>query len=302
MFHHVYANDRSICCKAGTGTSTAMADVCWTPPQNCPVPIPYVNKVEAGDLTEGSKTVSIQSSEIAKRDESYIATSMGNTSATKGCGQGLLTGVIEGKAYFTSWSMDVKVEGQNVCRHNDLMTHNHGSKPGNTAPFPFVEKAKMTKGHPCSKAKKKIEKECAQDDPKDDKGKGKKTLRPKKKSRTLDRFKKSLKKKDNNKGGKHIPWTDDHCFGLNLKPRSAEDLNAIVDDAKEALDTLTDPNALLGGLKEFALDLAKDKALKLGGKLALKAGLKQAAGSTLPLIGQCHHVRVVLLRRRDLDR
>ena len=32
---------------------------------------------------------------------------------------------IKGKAYFTSWSANVKVEGLNVCRHIDQMTHNH---------------------------------------------------------------------------------------------------------------------------------------------------------------------------------
>ncbi|MDR0702967.1 MAG: DUF4150 domain-containing protein [Azoarcus sp.] len=31
-----------------------------------------------------------------------------------------------GKAYFTNWSPDVKIEGLNVCRHVDPMTHNHG--------------------------------------------------------------------------------------------------------------------------------------------------------------------------------
>ncbi|MDR0702910.1 MAG: DUF4150 domain-containing protein [Azoarcus sp.] len=30
-----------------------------------------------------------------------------------------------GKAYFTNWSPDVKIEGLNVCRHVDPMTHNH---------------------------------------------------------------------------------------------------------------------------------------------------------------------------------
>ena len=35
-----------------------------------------------------------------------------------------------GKVYFNAWSMDVKVEGENVVRHLDMTTHNHGSGPG----------------------------------------------------------------------------------------------------------------------------------------------------------------------------
>jgi hypothetical protein len=31
-----------------------------------------------------------------------------------------------GDAAFVDGSPDVKVEGLNVCRHTDLMTHNHG--------------------------------------------------------------------------------------------------------------------------------------------------------------------------------
>ena len=34
----------------------------------------------------------------------------------------------KGKAYFIAWSMDVKVESENVVRHLDMTTHNHGSK------------------------------------------------------------------------------------------------------------------------------------------------------------------------------
>lgn len=39
---------------------------------------------------------------------------------------GVATKTIKGKAYFTTWSQDVKIEGLNVCRHLDTMSHNHG--------------------------------------------------------------------------------------------------------------------------------------------------------------------------------
>ena len=51
----------------------------------------------------------------------------------------LLTSVNMGKVYFTAWSMDVKIEGENVVRHLDLTTHNHASVPGNTPPWPFMD-------------------------------------------------------------------------------------------------------------------------------------------------------------------
>ncbi|HDQ6730740.1 TPA: DUF4150 domain-containing protein, partial [Escherichia coli O11:H5] len=47
---------------------------------------------------------------------------------------------INGNAYFKSWSPNVKFEGKCVARHEDLMTHNHGSEPGNTGLFPYVSK------------------------------------------------------------------------------------------------------------------------------------------------------------------
>jgi hypothetical protein len=49
---------------------------------------------------------------------------------------GLVSHQIQGKVYFTSWSMDVKVEGQNVDRHLDRMTSNHGSPMPNVLDMP----------------------------------------------------------------------------------------------------------------------------------------------------------------------
>jgi len=129
METHVYANDNEICSKAADGKSAAAApDVCWSPPAPPagPVTLPYPNTSFAKDLANGSATVFICGTPIALKDVSYLATSTGNEPATESFQQGLATGVIKGKAYFTSWSSDVKVEGLNVCRHEDLMTHNHG--------------------------------------------------------------------------------------------------------------------------------------------------------------------------------
>jgi hypothetical protein len=44
-----------------------------------------------------------------------------------------------GKVYFKMWSMDVKMEGENVVRHMDLTTHNHASEPPQTPPWMHVD-------------------------------------------------------------------------------------------------------------------------------------------------------------------
>src|SRR5579864_678090 len=132
---NVFANDREICSKAADGKSmAAFPDVCWSPPPPPigPVPIPYPNTAYARDLTNGTKTVFICGTEVCKKDVSYLKTSTGDEPATFALPKGIVTHALKGKAYFVTWSMDVKAEGLNVTRHQDLTTHNHASKPGNT--------------------------------------------------------------------------------------------------------------------------------------------------------------------------
>lgn len=124
----VYANDNEICCKAADGkTVLPPSDVCMSPPGPAagPIPIPYPNTSLASDLANGSTTVFIKGTEIALKDVSHFSTSTGNEPATENFQKGIVSSVIKGKALFTSWSMDVKIEGLNVCRHFDTMTHNH---------------------------------------------------------------------------------------------------------------------------------------------------------------------------------
>jgi len=124
----VFANDNEICCKAADGKSVlAPSDVCMSPPgpPAGPIPVPYPNTSAASDLANGSATVFIMGSEIALEDVSYFSTSTGNEPATQAFKKGIATGVIKGKSYFIDWSTNVKVEGLNVCRHFDPMTHNH---------------------------------------------------------------------------------------------------------------------------------------------------------------------------------
>ena len=144
MSNEVYANNREVSCKKASGKSIcAFPDVCMTPPQTPAtppgVPIPYPNTGMASDTTDGSTTVKISGQEVMLKNKSCFKKSMGDEA---GCApmKGVVTHKNTGKVYFTMWSMDVKVEGENVVRMMDLTTHNHASMPGNTPPWPYTDK------------------------------------------------------------------------------------------------------------------------------------------------------------------
>jgi hypothetical protein len=142
MANQVFANGREVSCKAADGRSTAaFPDVCLSPPAPPagPLPIPYPNTAAASDTTEGSKTVKISHKEVMLKDKSFFKKSTGNEAATRSQGMAVVTHTIQGKVFFTSWSMDVKCEGENVVRHMDLTTHNHNPTPGNTPPWMHVD-------------------------------------------------------------------------------------------------------------------------------------------------------------------
>jgi hypothetical protein len=131
-----------VSCKKAAGKSIcAFPDVCFTPPQTPAtppgVPIPYPNTGMASDTTDGSSSVKISGQEVMLKNKSYFKKSMGDEA---GCApkKGVVTSKNMGKVYFTMWSMDVKVEGENVVRHLDLTTHNHGSN-GNSPPWTHTD-------------------------------------------------------------------------------------------------------------------------------------------------------------------
>ena len=110
------------------------------PPPAGPVPIPYPDSSFARDLQEGSSTVKIGGQPLALKGQSYYKSSpLGDEAATRSFGGSVLTHTITGKTYFQAHSMDVVVEGKNVCRHLDITTSNHASYPGSTPPFPNAE-------------------------------------------------------------------------------------------------------------------------------------------------------------------
>ncbi len=144
MGNEVYANTMEVSCKAADGKAIcAMPDVCMTPPQTPAtppgVPVPYPNTGMASDCTEGSSTVMISGQQVMMKDQSYFSKSSGDEA---GCApmKGVITSTNMGKVYFNSWSMDVQVEGENVVRNLDLTTHNHASKPGQTPPWPYMDR------------------------------------------------------------------------------------------------------------------------------------------------------------------
>ncbi len=127
MTHKVYANTNSVCTKDAGGKVKGFPDTCHSPPkpEKIGIPLPYPNTGFDSQLKNGSKTVFIEGKEIAKRNASYFKETTGDTGATTQFLKGAISHELEGRAYFVSWSMNVHVEGLNVCRHSDLMTLNH---------------------------------------------------------------------------------------------------------------------------------------------------------------------------------
>lgn len=153
MGNNVFANGREISCKAADGKAVcAFPDVCLTPPTPPAgfIPVPYPNTGMASDASNGSTTVKISGKEVMLKNKSFFKKSTGDEAATRSTPMGVVTHTITGKVYFNSWSMDVKVEGENVVRHLDLTTHNHMSYPGNSPPWPYVDTMEIQEpGHPC---------------------------------------------------------------------------------------------------------------------------------------------------------
>lgn len=171
MANQVYANMMEVSCKAANGkTICAFPDVCFTPPQTPAtppgVPIPYPNTGMASDCSDGSSSVKISGQEVMLKNKSYFKTSTGDEagSAPK---KGVITSSTKGKVYFVAWSMDVKVEGENVVRHLDLSTGNHACPTANeAAPFTYLDAmSSLDKFDNCKNEAKEIGEKCKDADP-----------------------------------------------------------------------------------------------------------------------------------------
>ncbi len=145
MANNVFANGRELSCKSGSGkTPCAMPNVVWTPPQAPPtpmgIPVPYPTTGMTSDSSKGSRDVKISKKEVMLKNKSRFKKCLGDQPG-KAPKKGFVTSQQGGKVYFNSWSMDVKIEGENAVRHLDITTLNHGSMPGNTPTWPFVDQS-----------------------------------------------------------------------------------------------------------------------------------------------------------------
>lgn len=169
MGNSVFANAQEISSKSMGGKSICQfPDVCFTPPQTpatpTGVPIPYPNTGIAGDTTDGSRSVQIGGEEVMLKNRSSFKQSTGDEAGSTP-NKGLINGKLKGKVYFLAWSMDVKIEGENVVRNLDMTTHNHACDPANGA-LPTVHAAQMALKHfkeNCGGDLEKIEDSCRDD-------------------------------------------------------------------------------------------------------------------------------------------
>lgn len=156
MSNEVYANGMEVSCKAASGKSIcSFPDVCFTPPQTPAtppgVPIPYPNTGLASDCTGGSRSVKVSGEEVMLKNKSYFKKSTGDE-AGAAPKKGIITSTNCGKVYFVAWSMNVEIEGENVVRHLDMTTHNHGSSANQPAPWPYADAMAQKPGGVCNKA------------------------------------------------------------------------------------------------------------------------------------------------------
>ena len=159
MGNAVYAENMGFFHKGSGGKGVAPGDVCLTPPPPPagPVPVPYVNMLQASDLAKGSKSVKVHGNPTALENASYISTSTGNEPATQG--GGVITHKTKGKGSFKLWSFIVKAEGKGICRHGDPMEQNTASPMPNCIDASALESFKVLLGDkygkPCTKAYKR---------------------------------------------------------------------------------------------------------------------------------------------------
>ncbi len=293
MQTNVYANDREICSKAADGKSmAAFPDVCWSPPAPPagPVQIPYPNTAFASDLTNGTKTVFICNTEVAQKDKSYFSTSTGNEPATMAFPKGTNTGALKGKAYFSSWSMDVKAEGLNVARHLDTMTHNHASPGGNTPAQVYFDDP--SKRNACKKELEAVDKACKEDEEGEEHThklrKARKGFLRKMAARfekMSEKFKSKQQKSDDNN------WME-HCDGLWIKPSTnymedlkefSKQLEGIKNDMGSFIWETAKP--IVEGLGNEILEKLAKEAAERGVKLAARAGARWLGGAAGAAIG-----------------
>ena len=122
MPSHILVNGLGLTYKGTVGLSTAtLPDVCKTPSPGGPVPIPYPNFADQGSLDKGTKSVKAKGSMIAIKGSEY-SMSFGDEPGTVG---GVTSNTFKKETAWITYSFDVKMDGENACRHTDKKFHNH---------------------------------------------------------------------------------------------------------------------------------------------------------------------------------
>jgi hypothetical protein len=102
-------------------STATIPDVCKTPSPAGPVPIPYPNFARQSSLKGGTTTVKAKGEMIAVKGSQY-SSSNGDEAGTAG---GVKSGVNMKGTDWITYSFDVKMDGQNACRHTDKKFHNN---------------------------------------------------------------------------------------------------------------------------------------------------------------------------------
>ena len=122
MGSHVTVNGLGLTHKGSVGVSIAtLPDVCKTPSPAGPIPIPYPNFADHGSLSGGSTTVKVKNNMIGTKGSEYSRSS-GDEAGTAG---GVTSSTFMKETAWITFSFDVKIDGQNACRHTDKKFHNH---------------------------------------------------------------------------------------------------------------------------------------------------------------------------------
>lgn len=118
----IVVNGLGLTYKGTVGISTAtIPDVCKTPSPGGPVPIPYPNIASQSTLKNGTTTVKAHGQMIAVKGSQY-GSSNGDEAGTAG---GVKSSVNMKATDWITYSFDVKMDGQNACRHTDKKFHNN---------------------------------------------------------------------------------------------------------------------------------------------------------------------------------
>lgn len=118
----ILVNGLGLTYQGTVGISAAtLPDVCKTPSPAGPVPIPYPNIASQSSLKNGTSTVKAHGEMIAVKGSQY-GTSNGDEAGTAG---GVKSSVNMKATDWITYSFDVKMDGQNACRHTDKKFHNN---------------------------------------------------------------------------------------------------------------------------------------------------------------------------------